>query len=190
MKSFTIQLPHKNLDNNGTVKNRIMKAIQEKLPFAKWHGIHTREDEDLSVAFAGPKDKLRVTNFNGETLFHALNKNSKKLFNPCLNCTCNCPFANGNIDLKYDGLSELDIALRKINAYAKWLAEQEEDPGYDFLYMNTPVRIYQNFIQIGNTILPLSNIFHTLNRFREEKKETYINIIINISKTEIINNFE
>ena len=56
MTSFTIQLPHKNNDNNGTVKNRIMKAIQNKLPFAKWHGIHTEEDENLSVAFAGPKD--------------------------------------------------------------------------------------------------------------------------------------
>ena len=33
MTSFTIQLPHKNNDNNGTVKNRIMKAIQEKFPF-------------------------------------------------------------------------------------------------------------------------------------------------------------
>ena len=189
MKSFTIRLPHNNIDNNGTVKNRIMKAIQEKLPFAKWHGIHTEEDENYSVAFAGPKDYLGITNFKDTTLFHALNK---KFFNPKKKCSyVTCPFANGTFELRnYDALTEFDLAMRKINAYADWLAEQEKDPGYDFIYMGQPVRIYQNFIQIGNTILPLNDITASLNRFREEKKENFINIIINISKTEIINNFE
>ena len=188
MTSFTIRLPQYNLDNNGTVKNRIMNAIQEKLPFAKWHGIHTPEDKDFSVAFAGPKDYLGITNLKDTTYFHALNK---KFFNPCKKCIAKCPFANDMLQLNtYDGLTEFDIALRKISAFAKWLEEQEKDPGYDFLIGNTPVRIYQNFIQIGNTILPLNDICTTLNRFKEEKKENYINIIINISKTEIINNFE
>lgn len=189
MKSFTIQLPNKNLDNNGTVKNRIMKAIQEKLPFAKWHGIHTPEDEQLSVSYAGPGDYLGITKLEDVVYFHALNK---KFFDPFKKCSCcKCPFAKGPINLNnYDGLTEFDIALRKINAYAKWLEEQEADPGYDFLYFNTPVRIYQNFIQIGNTILPLNDINNSLNRFKKEKQENFINIIINISKTEIINNFE
>ena len=120
-----------------------------------------------------------------------MNKKSKNLFNPCLNCPCvKCPFANDTLDLRYDGLSEFDLALRKINAFAEWLEKQEKDPGYDFLYGNTPVRIYQNFIQIGNTILPLNDVYSSLNRFKKEKQENYINIIINISKTEIINNFE
>jgi hypothetical protein len=102
-----------------------------------------------------------------------------------------CPFAKKPFDLNnYDGLTEFDLAMRKINAYAKWLEEQEEDPGYDFLYGNTPVRIYQNFIQIGNSIFALNDITSTLNRFSEKKKDNIINIIINISKTEIINNFE
>ena len=187
MKSFTINLPKYNLDNKGTVKNRIMKAIQEKLPFAKWHGIHTEENPDLSVAYAGPEDYLGITNFKNNVYFHALNK---KFFDPCRECSALCPFAKTHNGIRnYDGLTEFDIALRKINAYAKWLEEQE-DPGYDFLYGNTPVRIYQNFIQIGNSIFPLNDINSSLNRFKEEKKNTFINIIINISKTEIINNFE
>lgn len=188
MKSFTIQLPHKNIDNNGTVKNRIMKAIQEKLPFAKWHGIHTPENEDLSIAYAGPEDYLGITNLKDTVYFHALNK---KFFNPCKKCYAYCPFAKECLDLNhYDGLTEFDLAMRKLNRYAEWLAEQEEDPGYDFIYMGQPVRIYQNFIQIGNTILPLNDITSSLNRFKKEKKDNIINIIINISKTEIINNFE
>lgn len=188
MTSFTINLPKYNLDNKGTVKNRIMKAIQEKLPFAKWHGIHTEENPELSVAYAGPEDYLCITPIKNNVCFHALNK---KFFDPCRECTAMCPFAKKKFSLKnYDGLTEFDLALRKIEKYAKWLSEQEEDPGYDFLYGNTPVRIYQNFIQIGNSIFPLNNINSSLNRFKEEKKNTFINIIINISKTEIINNFE
>lgn len=187
MKSFTINLPKYNLDNKGTVKNRIMKAIQEKLPFAKWHGIHTEEHPDLSVAYAGPEDYLGITNFENNVYFHALNK---KFFDPCRECSALCPFAKAHNGIRnYDGLTEFDIALRKIEAYAKWLKEQE-DPGYDFLYGNTPVRIYQNFIQIGNSIFALKDITSTLNRFSEKKKDNIINIIINISKTEIINNFE
>ena len=188
MKSFTINLPKYNLDNKGTVKNRIMKAIEEKLPFAKWHGIHTEEHPDLSVAYAGPEDYLGITNLKDTVYFHALNK---KFFDPCRKCTALCPFAKKPFDLNnYDGLTEFDLAMRKINAYAKWLEEQEEDPGYDFLYGNTPVRIYQNFIQIGNSIFALNDITSTLSRFGEKKKDNIINIIINISKTEIINNFE
>lgn len=187
MKSFTINLPKYNLDNKGTVKNRIMKAIQEKLPFAKWHGIHTEEDPDLSVAYADPEDYLGITDFENNVYFHALNK---KFFDPCRECSALYPFAKTHNGIRnYDGLTEFDIALRKIEAYAKWLKEQE-DPGYDFLYGNTPVRIYQNFIQIGNSIFALKDITSTLNRFSEKKKDNIINIIINISKTEIINNFE
>lgn len=188
MKSFTINLPKYNLDNKGTVKNRIMKAIEEKLPFAKWHGVHTEEHPDLSIAYAGPEDYLGITNLKDTVYFHALNK---KFFDPCRKCTALCPFAKKPFDLNnYDGLTEFDLAMRKINAYAKWLEEQEEDPGYDFLYGNTPVRIYQNFIQIGNSIFALNDITSTLSRFSEKKKDNIINIIINISKTEIINNFE
>ena len=187
MKSFTINLPKYNLDNKGTVKNRIMKAIAEKLPFAKWHGVHTEEHPDLSVAYAGPEDYLGITNFENNVYFHALNK---KFFDPCRECSALCPFAKTHNGIRnYDGLTEFDIALHKIEAYAKWLEEQE-DPGYDFLIGNTPVRIYQNFIQIGNSIFALKDITSTLNRFSEKKKDNIINIIINISKTEIINNFE
>ena len=187
MKSFTINLPKYNLDNKGTVKNRIMKAIQEKLPFAKWHGIHTEEDPDLSVAYAGPEDYLGITDFENNVYFHALNK---KFFDPCRKFGALCPFTKTCDGIRnYDGLTEFDLAMRKINAYAKWLEEQE-DPGYDFLIGNTPVRIYQNFIQIGNSIFALKDITSQLNRFKEEKKDNIINIIINISKTEIINNFE
>ena len=48
-------------------------------------------------------------------------------------------------------------------------------------------RNVNDFAEIANA---LKDITSTLNRFSEKKKDNIINIIINISKTEIINNFE
>lgn len=188
MTSFTITNPHKNIDNNGTLKSRILKEIANKLPFAKWHGIHTEEDPKYSIAFAGPEDELHF-NFNEPIHFSALNK---RFFTPKTKCTCcDCPFANSKLNLNYyDGFTDFDLAMRRIQKYIKHMIELEEDPGYDFLWGDTPVRIYQNFIQIGNSIVPMNDPYATLNRLSNRSKENIINIIINVSKTEIINKFE
>lgn len=187
MKSFTIQIPNRNVDNNGTIKQRILKEVATKFPFLKWHGIHTPETEEESVSYAGPGDLLAF-GINRNAHFSALNKK----FNKCKNCPCYfCETADdGFYADTYDGISEFDLALHRLAKYAKWVEEQEKDPGYDFLYADQPVRIYQKFIQIGNTIIPMNNPYSILNRFKEEKKNNIINIIVNVSKTEIINNFE
>jgi len=187
MKSFTIELPNKNIDNKGTIKNRILKEIATKFPFLKWHGIHTPETKEESISYAGPNDLLAF-GINKNAHFSALNYKLNKCKNcPCYHCeTASEPFY---VDT-FNGVTEFDIAMRRLAKYAKYVEEQEKDPGYDFLWYNQPVRIYQKFIQIGNTIIPTNNPYRLLNTLKEEKKNELINIIINISNTEIINNFE
>ena len=39
MKGFTIKLPKQNIDPQGSLKNRILNEVKNRLPFAKWYGI-------------------------------------------------------------------------------------------------------------------------------------------------------
>ena len=36
MKGFTIKLPKQNIDPQGSLKNRILNEVKNRLPFAKW----------------------------------------------------------------------------------------------------------------------------------------------------------
>lgn len=182
MKSFTIRLPKQNIDNNGSIKNKILNAVANKLPFARWHGIHTPETEEESICYAGPGDLL-CFGIHPTVEFSALNK-TKWHTTPCNKCL-SCPFANSTIPFKtYDSTTELDKALIRLQKYADFLDDYERDPGYDFMYMGLPVRVYQKFIQIGNDIILISNMSY----FKKKENKPIINIIINISKSEEITN--
>ena len=52
MKGFTIKLPKQNIDPQGSLKNRILNEVKNRLPFAKWYGIHTPEDPEYSISYA------------------------------------------------------------------------------------------------------------------------------------------
>lgn len=180
MKQFTITLPNNKIDNNGSLKARILQAAAEKLPFAKWHGVNTKSCPLFDVEYAGPKDKLTF-GLNKNAHFAALNKrfwNEGKAF-------VITPIANKSFNVKnYNADSELDKALLRIQEYADFLEDKERDPGYDFMFMGQPVRIYQKFIQIGNNIIPTTNTAF----FKREENKPIINIIVNISKTKNITN--
>lgn len=179
MTSFTIRLPKQNIDN-GSIKEKILNAVATKLPFARWHGIHTNETPEESVSYAGPNDFL-CFGMKPNVEFSALNK-ALWLNTPCNKCIA-CPFAKSPIKF-YKAENELDKALNRLYEYAKFLDDFERDPGYDFIYMGKPVRVYQKFIQIGNDIIPVSNKSY----FQKKENKPIINIIINISKSETITN--
>lgn len=71
---------------------------------------------------------------------------------------------------QYDAVSEFDLALKRLAEYAKIMEDYEEDRGYDFTYMGQPVRIYQKFIQIGYTIIPIDNPSLFLNNYHKADK--------------------
>jgi hypothetical protein len=171
MKQFTITLPKKNIDPKGTLKSRILHEVATKFPFLKWHGIDTPEDEMSSISFAGPGDKL-IFGLNPDAEFAALN------------CPCkNCPLLNGirNYNLPQD----LDLALYRLHKYAAEV-KNNDDKGYDFLIGNTPVRIYQKFIQIGNTVIPFEDPYKFLKYKDEADQITIIDILINVSNADEI----
>lgn len=74
MKGFTIRLPKQNIDPQGSLKNRILNEVKNRLPFAKWYGIHTPEDPEYSISYAGPEDLL-CFGCNRNAHFSAFNKN-------------------------------------------------------------------------------------------------------------------
>lgn len=189
MKQFTITLPKQSIDFAGTLKDRILKAAAEKLPFAKWYGVNTKENDPLfDISYAGPKDKL-CFGINSTAEFSALNprfwKGNENKY------TCPKQFTVRTPKVKnYDAFSELDLALKRLQEYADFLEDKERDPGYDFLFYGVPVKIYQKFIQFGNEIIPTSD----MSFFKREEQAPVINLIINISHSEtitnIINNIE
>lgn len=73
MKGFTIKLPKQNIDPQGSLKNRILNEVKNRLPFAKWYGIHTPEDPEYSISYAGPEDLL-CFGCNRNAHFSAFNK--------------------------------------------------------------------------------------------------------------------
>jgi LPXTG-site transpeptidase (sortase) family protein len=52
------------------------------------------------------------------------------------------------------------------------------DKGYDYKWFGTPVRIYQNFIQIGMTIIPKKGDYFILPEDLTQKEITTINNVI------------
>lgn len=182
MTQFTITLPNNKIDATGSLKKRILQAAAEKLPFAKWHGLHTKSNPLFDVCEAGPKDKL-CFGLNRLAAFSALNKR----FFIDKPGSIICPFVQANraYNVKnYNADSELEKALNRLQEYADFLEDKKRDKGYDFLYMGQPVRVYQKFIQIGNTIIPTDK----LSFFKREENKPIINIIINLSMSEIITN--
>lgn len=77
--------------------------------------------------------------------------------------------------------SEFESALRRLNAYAK--AKYGEKP-YDFLLEDgTPVKEYQNFIQVGYRIIPKNNYRGYYNSLSNHEKTVINNIVIVINNT-------
>jgi len=177
MKQFILGLGKHN--DNGTLKSKIMNKIASTYPFMKWHGIHTEEDPAVSVAYAGPGDYLTF-GIRPDAHFAAINKKyyrpTAAYFDPA-----DCRYVKVP---KYNADTELDLAMMRLAAYAKFVEENEEDRGYDYTYNGLPVRFYPNFVQIGTTIIPLKEYKPVLSTL----DPTIINIIINISNTEEITN--
>ena len=170
MRQFTISLPNKKADNNGVYKNYLLKRLLLSYPELTIDGIDT-EESARSYQYAGPNDYIVF----GAALYVKAD----------VNRYCNlryCPFMNDVPN--YDIATNFERAMKKLDEYYK------EKIGYKKLYDfrlpdGTPVKEYQNYIQIGYKIIPKNNIRYTLNNLSDRDKKVINNFIFIINNTEI-----
>lgn len=184
MKRFTIGLPNTNVDKKGTFKANILKAIAEQFPFFKWN--KNDNDKTHSIEYAGPTDRLifDLNNFKNQR-FYAFNKQFWNPFNVNDELYYN---SKPLTECKHYSPAELSIAMYKLHKYAEEYNSYLQDPGYDFINeFGEPVRIYKDFIQIGDHIIPFKSYnCYFANNTKTTKQD--INIILNIVKNINITN--
>lgn len=82
----------------------------------------------------------------------------------------------------YDYATSFEAAIRRLNKYAK--AKYGYDKLYDFeLIDGTPVKEYQNFIQVGYNIIPKNNYRNYYMNLPLKDKITINNTIVIINNT-------
>lgn len=184
MKRFTIGLPNFSIDNKGTFKNKILNKVAEQFPFFNWN---KNDDEPVyNIEHAGPSDRLvfEIGNFDEKPQFYAFNR---RFWNPI---KTNPLYYNGKklTEVEHYSIADLHRAMYKLHKYAEAYNDYLKDPGYDYVTeYGEPVRIYQNFIQIGDHIIPFKGYnTYFLNPTKTVKKD--INIIMNIVNNIEINN--
>lgn len=164
MKSYIFELPEKKHDNKGFLKNFVINHIANKYPFLTMDGIDGPKTES-SLQYAGPGDFITL---GMHPHYHV--SSMKKCYD--------CPFKQSE---KINLLSDFDIAMKKLDDFANNTG-QYLDKGYDYKWFGTPVRIYQNFVQIGMTIIPKKGDYFILPDNLSEKEITTINnVILNIN---------
>ena len=169
MKTFTITLPNKKADSEGVYKNYLLKRLLLSYPELTIDGIDSEETEN-SYQYLGPNSRI---------MFGA---NYYSKYDVAKYQTCKyCPFYNE--PKNYDIATNFELAMKKLDEYSKQKYGYKKL--YDFVLEDgTPVKEYQNFIQIGRTIIPKNNIRYTLNNLREKERIVINNFIIMINNTE------
>lgn len=153
MKTFTITLPNKKADSEGVYKNYLLKRLLLSYPELTIDGIDSEETEN-SYQYLGPNSRI---------MFGA-NYYSKCDVAKYQTCKY-CPFYEEPKD--YNIATSFERAMKKLDEYYK------QKYGYKKLYDfklsdGTPVKEYQNFIQIGYNIIPKNNISYTLNNMKRK----------------------
>lgn len=179
MKTFLIGLPEKKQDNKGFLKNYLINKIANKYPWLTMDGIDGPKNEKTSMQYAGPGDYIA---FGLSPKYNVSALRPSSWFEPCKDCPCyTCPFNSVYKYNKYNLLDDFDIAMKKLDEYANSI-NCPLDKGYDFKWFGLPVRIYQNFAQIGNTYIPKYNgMFQLPSDLTDKQKENINNVIININ---------
>lgn len=176
MKTYLFELPEKKYDNKGFLKDLVINHIAEKYPFLTMDGIDGPKTHS-SLQYAGPGDFIAL-GASPKYDFCTIRKND--WYNTNISeCCYNCPFSPLNCKKpeKYNLLSQFDIAMKKIDEYAQRTGKTF-DKGYDYKWFGLPVRIYQNFVQIGMTIIPKKNDLFILPDNLTEKEIININNVI------------
>lgn len=161
MKAFTITLPNKKANPNGEYKNYLLGRLLSSYPELAIDGIDT-EETPFSYQYIGPNDRIRF----GADYYSSCDVAKYK------KCRY-CPFESGE---NYNMATQFELSMKRLDDYVK--AKRNYEPFYDFrLDDGTPVKEYNNFIQVGYRLIPKNNLrgfYHNL----PKKEQTVINNII------------
>lgn len=174
MKTFTFTLP-KNNDTAKIYKNKLMDRIVTAYP---WLTVESETDYPYSnydIKYAGAGDTITLgisKTHNVSWLPHELytDMTSEEL---ALKLFGIDPYNNINFNLE----TEFSKAMNALNLYALKNCPYEKD--YDFINeFGTPVKIFDNFIQIGYDIIPIEA--GSMNHLKPKTKKVILDIIIKI----------
>ena len=173
MKTYTFTLP-KNNDSAKIYKEKLMDNIITAYP---WMTVESKIDypySDDGVELAGPGDMITIgvskthnVSWLPKEIYHNLDTdNLIKLFGID-------PYTNINFDLE----TEFNSAIKALRIYAAENYPFKKD--YDFEdEFGTPIKIFDNFIQIGYDIIPIAS--GSLNYLKPKTKKTILDITIKI----------
>lgn len=167
MKSYTFTLP-KNTKTAKTYKESLMDRVINAYP---WMTVESKSDypySDNGIEYAGAGDMI--------TLGLSKTHNISWLPEECANCPFKCW---GDDVINFDLETEFYKAIAALDSYAKENYPFEKD--YDFEdEFGTPIKIFDNFIQIGYEVIPIAT--GSLNYLKPKTKKTIIDITIKIKK--------
>lgn len=165
MKSFTITLPNKKADARGVYKQYLLNQLNNSYPELTIDGIDGPETE-TSYQYIGPGERV---GFGCNPRYHV----SK----------CMCPFNNNCCN--YNLATDFERALKKLHDYA----EMRNLPrGYDYKIGGLPVREYDSYVQVGNTIIPKRNNIYCLENLSPYQRKFVLNFIMVVNKTTTVIN--
>lgn len=164
MKKYTFTLP-KNNNTAKSYKNTLMNRIITAYP---WMTVESKYDNTqhgtgIQSATGGDMITVGLDRYNDVSWLPEMCKN--------------CPFMfDGNVT-NFDLEKEFFAAIEALNSYAMEHCPFDADYDYKDVF-GTPVKIFDNFVQIGYDIIPISR--GSLDHLKKETKKKVIEITINI----------
>lgn len=163
MKKYTFTLP-KNNNTATEYKNKLMERVITAYPWLTVEGLdYPTKEWGVANAIAGDAIALGISKTHNVSWAPA----------ECLACPFKCFDGAINFDLE----KEFPLAMAALNKYALENLPFEKD--YDFEdEFGTPIKIFDNFVQIGYEIIPIQ--FGSLNHLKPKTKKLIIDIVIKI----------
>ena len=162
MNTFTISMPKIKADNRGVYKNYLLKRLLLSYPELVIDGIDT-EETPYSYQFVGPNDRIMFGPYAYSKADVSKYKALRYLFNSKIE--------------DYNIATDFERAMKKLDDYYKDRYTNNKCY-YDFkLDDGTPVREYQNFIQIGYNLIPKNGYRKYFDNLSSKNKTFIMNVI-------------
>lgn len=165
MNTYTFTLP-KNIIKANTYKNKLINRIVNAYPWMTIDSKHDYPYSDIGIEYMRPGDAFSV----GISNTHNISWLPKETFN----VADLIGIQNYNLE------TEFEAAINALTKYANTHYPFYVEKGYDYKDMfGRPVKIFDDFVQIGYDIIPRKDSYYFTN-MKPEMKKTIIDIVIKV----------